>query len=69
MKTIIKEDVISIKEACELLDISSATLNKYIKKGFLHRIKDKVDLTKSYVLKSEVKNFLDTRYFIVEESK
>ena len=66
MKTIISEDVISIKEACELLNVSPPTLNRYIKKGFLHRIKDRVDLTKSYVLKSEVKNFLDTRFFVVE---
>lgn len=67
MKTIIAGDVITIKEACELLNVSPPTLNKYIKKGFLHRIKDKVDLTKSYVLKSEVKNFLDTRFFVVDE--
>ena len=67
MKTIISEDVISIKEACELLNVSPTTLNKYIKKGFINRIKDKVDLTKSYVLKSEVKNFLDTRFFVVDE--
>ena len=66
MKTIISEDVITIKEACELLNVSPPTLNRYIKKGLLHRIKDKVNLTKSYVLKSEIKNFLDTRFFVVE---
>ena len=68
MKTIIAEDVISNKEACELLNVSSTTLNKYISRGLLHRIKDKVDLTKSYVLKSEVKSLLENRFYI-EESK
>ena len=69
MKTIIAEDVITSKEAVELLNVSEGTLRVYVKKGLLDRVKDKVDLSKTYYLKSQIKSFLDTRYFIVKDSK
>lgn len=64
--TITKKDLLTIKETREALQVSTTTLRGYLKKGFLHRVRDSLDKTKVYYLKSEVDKLLANRFYIEE---
>ena len=64
--TITKSDLLTIKETLEALQVSTTTLRGYLKKGFLHRVRDSLDKTKVYYLKSEVDKLLNNRFYIEE---
>ena len=67
MKNIITtKDLLTIKETLEALQVSTTTLRGYLKKGFLHRVRDSLDKTKVYYLKSEVDKLLANRFYIEE---
>ena len=64
--TITKKDLLTIKETQEALQVSTTTLRGYIKKGLLRRVRDSLDKTKVYYLKSEVDKLLTNRFYIEE---
>ena len=64
--TITKKDLLTIKETLEALQVSTTTLQRYIKKGLLRRVRDSLDKTKVYYLKSEVDKLLANRFYIEE---
>ena len=64
--TITKNDLLTIKETLEVLQVSTTTLRGYIKKGFLHKVRDTLDKTKVYYLKSEVEKLITNRFYIEE---
>lgn len=64
--TITKKDLLTIKETREALQVSITTLQGYTKKGLLRRVRDSLDKTKVYYLKSEVDKLLNNRFYIEE---
>ncbi len=64
--TITTKDLLTIKETLEALQVSTTTLRGYIKKGLLRRVRDGLDKTKVYYLKSEVDKLLTNRFYIEE---
>ena len=64
--TITKKDLLTIKETLEALQVSTTTLRGYLKKGLLRRVRDSLDKTKVYYLKSEVDKLLANRFYIEE---
>jgi len=64
--TITTKDLLTIKETRETLQVSTTTLRGYIKKGLLRRVRDSLDKTKVYYLKSEVDKLITNRFYIEE---
>lgn len=65
-ENITKKDLLTIKETLEVLQVSITTLRGYIKKGLLRRVRDSLDKTKVYYLKSEVDKLITNRFYIEE---
>ena len=66
--TITTKDLLTIKQTREALQVSTTTLRGYIKKGLLRRVRDSLDKTKVYYLKSEVDKLINNRFYIEELS-
>lgn len=67
-QTVIKQDeLINKKEACELLNVSSTTLLKFIKNKQIRRVKDKAEGSVSYIYKPDVEEFLANRFYFEGE--
>lgn len=63
--TIKAKDLLTPKEATEMLGISGTQLRELAKEHGLKKIKDRLNLCHTYYLKSEVEEFLSQRYFVV----
>ncbi len=59
------QDVITQKEACNLLNISQTHLRKLRDEGKVRFVKDKCNERFTYVLKSDVEQLLNSRFYIV----
>ncbi len=66
-QVITRSNLLTTKEAANFLQISETQLREFANKGLISKVKDRVNLSKTYYLKSDLENFLDTRYFIVED--
>lgn len=65
---ITKSNLLTTKEAAAFLQISETQLREFANNKLISKVKDRVNLSKTYYLKSDLENFLDTRYFIVEDN-
>jgi len=59
------QDVVSQKEACDLLSISRTHLSKLKNEGKIRFIKDMCNQRFTYVLKSDVEQLVNNRFYIV----
>ncbi|MEL6440573.1 MAG: helix-turn-helix domain-containing protein [Cyanobacteria bacterium J06621_8] len=64
-KNIIKaEDLYTPSEVAKLIGVSSTQVNRYAQKGFIDKYKDRTNLSKVYYLRSQVDQFLETRFYV-----
>ena len=66
--TITKEDLLSIAEAAEALDVSKAQICKYVRTGMLRRVKDSLNKNFSYIYKPDVEKFINERFYFEESN-
>ena len=59
------QDVISQKEACDLLSISRTHLCKLKNEGKVRFVKDKCNERSTYVLKSDVEQLVNNRFYLI----